>query len=246
MRLTVGEVSKLFDISVRTLHYYDEIGLLKPGQVSQSGYRYYDNEQIELLQEIIFFKELMIPLNEIKTILNRTRNEKAVILNKHKSLLMLKRERIDCLIEMIESIVKGEIIDMEKIKVNTQSFEMQKDKYKDEVIQRWGDSDAYKISAERTKSYNKKDWEHINLSQQRIFSMFYENKNEDINSLKVRNIVKLWQDFITKNFYPCSDDILSGLADMYLNDERFKRNIDKAGNGTAQFMHDAIKAYVKF
>lgn len=246
MRLTVGEVSKLFDISVRTLHYYDEIDLLKPGHVSQSGYRYYDNEQIELLQEIIFFKELMIPLNEIKTILNRTRNEKAVILNKHKSLLMFKRERIDCLIEMIESIVKGESINMGKIKVNTQSFEMQKDKYKDEVIQRWGDSDAYKISAEKTKSYNKKDWEHINLSQQRIFSMFYENKNKDINSLKVRNIVKLWQDFITKNFYPCSDEILSGLADMYLNDERFKRNIDKAGDGTAKFMHDAIKAYVKF
>lgn len=244
MKLKVGDVSKLFGISVRTLHYYDEIELLRPSEIDEiSGYRYYDEDDLKRLQEIMFYKKLLIPLKEIKLILTKTKYDREEILNKHKNLLMLEKEKIDGLIKLVDNTLKGENIDMSTFDMN--EIERIKNEYKQEVIDRWGDSDAYKESERKTKSYGKDDWEKINKKQEKIFTLFYLNKDKDVNSKDVKDLVKSWQDFISDNFYSCSDEILSGLADMYIGDERFKNNIDKFGDGTAEFMHKAIKAYVK-
>ncbi|MFR6312438.1 MerR family transcriptional regulator [Anaerofustis stercorihominis] len=244
MKLKVGDVSKLFGISVRTLHYYDEIDLLRPRETDEiSGYRYYDKDDLEQLQEIMFYKKLLIPLKEIKLILSKTDYEREEILSKHKNLLLLEKEKIDSLIKLVDNTLKGENIDMSTFDMN--EIERVKKEYKQEVIARWGSSEAYKESEKRTNSYSKDDWEKINKKQEEIFTLFYLSKDKDVNSDEVKKLVKTWQNFISDNFYPCTDEILSGLADMYVCDDRFRNNIDKFGEGTAEFMSKAIKAYTK-
>lgn len=246
MRLKINEAARLTGITVRTLHYYDEIGLLKPGIVTDSGYRMYDEENLEMLQQILFFKELDFPLNEIKDMLNNPGFSKTEALQKHRELLLKKRERLDRLIALTEKTIKGEK-KMNFEEFNSKDIEAAKEKYAKEVKERWGDSEAYAESKRRTDSYGKKEWAAIDAGTKEIFGAFagLSQRNIAPDSEEALRVVKRWQDFISKHFYPCSNEILSGLGMMYTEDERFRNNLDKFGAGTAEYMSAAIKSYCK-
>lgn len=242
MSYTVSEIAGLSGVSVRTLHYYDEIGLLSPIMISETGYRYYNDSSLEKLQQIMFYKELDFSLKEIGAILGATGYQKEDALNKQRELLILKRDRLDRLIALLSKSLKGEK-NMSFEEFDISEIEKAKEKHAKEVRERWGNTDAYSQSQKKTSSYKKEDWERINKKSGEIFKKFADNIGEDPTSPKIKAIVKEWQDFITEYYYDCTDEILKGLGEMYVADERYKKNLDKYGDGTAEFMSRAIKEY---
>lgn len=240
--MRISEVAKLTGITVRTLHYYDEIGLLKPSEITEAGYRLYSREDLEILQQILFFRELDFPLSQIKEIMNNPNYDKEEALKKQKELLIQQRQRIEGLIKLIEKRIEGDN-NMSFKEFDMNEIEENKKKYAKEVKERWGTSKAYEESEKKTSSYNKEKWGDINQETSEIFKGFAELRNSDPGSEEVQELVRRWQKYITDNFYTCTNEILSGLGLMYVEDKRFKENLDKNGEGTAKLMAEAIKIY---
>lgn len=246
MKMHIKEFAKLTGVSVRTLHYYDEIGLLNPSFVEQqNGYRFYDEGCLERMQEILFYRELDFPLKEIQMILSSPDYDKQTALKEQKYLLTLKKERLERLISALDSAMKGEKITMKAF--DNSEFVAQREQYAKEAKEKWGGTVAYKESVEKTKGYSKEKWNEINSAMEGIIAGFAECRKSKSapDSVEARALVKKWQDFITANYYTCTGEILSGLGEMYVTDRRFKANIDRHGHGTAEFMSEAIKAYCK-
>lgn len=243
MKLHIKEFAELSSVSVRTLHYYDEIGLLKPCFVDeQNGYRFYNESSLERMQEILFYRELDFPLKSIAEILSSPNYDKQKALTEQKRLLQLKKERLERLIAALEQAEKGRLI---MNAFDNSEYETTRQQYEDEAKQRWGDTDAYRESEVRTAEYSKEKWNAVSAEMDAIFGDFAKcmNSGECADGKTAQDFVKRLQDYITANFYHCTDAILAGLGEMYICDERFKKNIDKHTDGTAEFVSNAIKIY---
>ena len=241
MKMQIKEFADFIGVSVRTLHYYDEIGLLKPAEVDrETGYRYYDDNSILRMQEILFYRELDFSLKSIGEILSSANYDKYKALEQQKILLTLKKERIIRLIDAIDDAVKG--VNVMKA-FDSSEYEI----YKAEVKEKWGHTDAYKEHSERTKHYAKEQWNDLTAGMDHIMAEFAEcMKNENSPaSVEAQNLVKKLQSYITDNYYVCTKEILAGLGQMYVADERFRNNIDSHGSGTAAFISEAITVYCK-
>ncbi|OPJ62541.1 HTH-type transcriptional activator mta [Clostridium oryzae] len=195
-----------------------------------------------MLQQILFFKELDFPLTEIKDIMINPSFNKSEALKKQKELLIKKRERIDKLIKLVDSSIKGEV-NMSFKEFDMTEIENMKKKYEKEVKERWSKTDAYAESEKRTSKYNKEQWQQINEEGKYILKAFADNIDKAPDSSEVQTLVKKWQNFITDNFYNCTNEILQCLGTMYIGDERFKENIDRNCDGTAEFISKAIEIY---
>ena len=149
MKRTIGALSKLSGVSIRALHYYDEIGLLHPSEIADSGYRYYDEKAVERLWQILFYRELDFPLSDIAEILASPEFDRARALEEHRTLLLQKRERLDGLITLVSNALKGETA-MEFKPFDTSKIDELRDQYAEEAKARWGNTDAYRESARRT------------------------------------------------------------------------------------------------
>ena len=234
---TVHEVSKLAKVSVRTLHYYDSIGLLSPSTVSEAGYRLYDDTALERLHSILLFRELQFPLGEIKAILDSNGFDKEAALKEQIKLLEMQKNRLDKIIDSARKLLmKG------NDNMNFSAFNKSEiDKYADEAKRKWENTAAYKEFAEKQSDSDDKTEEFM-----QIFAEIGKIKHLEPDSQTVQSMIKKLQNFITENYYTCTDDILKGLGQMYIADERFKNNIDSAGgNGTAEFTAQAINTYYK-
>lgn len=245
----IKEVSKLAGVTVRTLHHYDAIDLLKPCFVSDSGYRFYGDEELEKLQQILFFRELDFSLEEIKNILNSPNFDKAHCLSIHRQLLLEKRQRLDNIIASLDQTLSSleggkEMSKKEMFKpFDIKDIESHKAKYAKETEERYGNSDAYKESQRKTSKYDKADWENIMGEAGEIYSDLATLMDRKPADKEVQALVEKWRNHITKNFYNCTPEIFRGLALMYTADERFAENIDKYGEGLAQFLSDAMIIY---
>ena len=237
--MKINEVAKLTGVTVRTLHYYDEFGLLKPSTITENGYRIYDEKNLETLQEILFFRELDFPLSDIKNIMLNPSYNKNEALKHHKEILIQKRDRLNNLIRLCNSTMKGEL-DMSFTQFDKSTIENLTKATKE----RYGSTKEYAESMERTKNYTSDDYARLELEATELFAKFAENKHLPPDDEKVQHIVKEWQIHISKNFYTCSDEILKHLGQTYLEDD-FRENIDKVGAGTAEFMAEAIKYFCK-
>ncbi|MBQ1236127.1 MAG: MerR family transcriptional regulator [Oscillospiraceae bacterium] len=237
--MLIKEFAEFTGVSVRTLHYYDEIGLLMPAFVDKTtGYRFYDENSLLRMQEILFYRELDFSLKSIREILSSPNYDKNKALIEQRQLLTLKKERLDRLISAIDGALKGENV---MSAFDNSEFEM----HKAEAREKWGQTDAYKQHAERTKNYSKQKWNDLAEGMDHIMAEFAVcmRKDETPDSAVVQNLVKLLQNHITENYYLCTNEILAGLGQMYVADERFKNNIDKHADGTATFICEAIAVY---
>lgn len=241
---TVKEVSKMTGVSVRTLHYYDGIGLLKPTQITDAGYRLYDGKALSRLQQILFFRELGFPLKEIRDILANPSFDAREALKNHRRMLVMERDRLDGLIRLADRTLKGENV-MSFEEFDRSEIEDTRKKYEKEAKERWGSTDAYHESERRTAAYTKDDWARIHTDAEKLYREFAENSGKKPDDPTVQQLVKEWQAFITRNFYQCTDEILAGLGEMYSVDPRFRENIDKYGAGLAAFMSRAIAVFCK-
>lgn len=245
MRSSISEMAKLSGVSVRTLHYYDEIGLLKPSEViSETGYRYYDEEAMAQLQQILFYRELDFPLKEILKMMNASDYNKNDALVKQRELLRLKRKRLDKLIKLLDAKLEGDTT-MSFKEFDTTEIDEARSKYAKEVTSRWGDTDAYKQSEEKTKKYSKEDWEKVSEKMDELLKKFANLIGTDPEDVKIQSLVAEWQRYITETYYDCTKEILAGLGQMYIEDERFTRNMDKFGEGTALLISKGIEVYCK-
>lgn len=246
MNYQIKEFAKLTGVSVRTLHYYDEIKLLEPAFVDeQNGYRFYDEKSLECMQEILFYRELDFSLKSISEILTSSNYNKQAALEKQKKLLILKKDRLEKIISAIDNAAKGEIFDMNVF--DNSDFISERNKYAAEAKEKWGKTAAYKEYEKKSSAYSKEKYNELNSAISDIFGEFAEcfRSGEKAYDANTQALVKKLQDFITENYYRCTDEILAGLGKMYIADERFKTNIDSHGSGTAEFVSAAIDAYCK-
>ncbi|WP_455716165.1 MerR family transcriptional regulator [Anaerosporobacter sp.] len=240
--MKIHEVAKLSGVTVRTLQYYDKIGLLVPSEVTEAGYRIYHEEDVDRLQQILFFKELEFPLKEIKDIMNNPNYDRTYALHNHKVMLLEKRNRIDQLIRLVEQRIGGNK-DMSFKEFSMESIENHKKKYAAEVRNRWGKTDAYAEYENKTRGYSKEDWSAIWQDGDSIMEEFAKYRDLSPEDETVQALVARWQEFITTHYYECTKEILAGLGKMYVADERFRENIDKHGEGTASLMSKAIEVF---
>ncbi len=242
--MQIREFAEMTGVSVRTLHYYDEIGLLKPSAVDeQNGYRDYDAECLARMQEILFYRELDFSLKDIAAILAAPDYDKQAALHAQKHLLTLKKERLKRLIAALDDAMKGESISMNVF--DKHELDAQRRAYAQEAREKWGSTAAYREHEAKTKGYSAEKWEAVTDGMDALMAEFAAcRKNGNApGSTAAQALVKQWQDYITAHFYTCTKEILAGLGEMYAADERFLENLDRHGEGTAIFMCEAIRVY---
>ena len=248
--MTVNEVSKLTGVSIRTLQYYDKIGLLHPAEYTEAGYRLYDDAALETLQQILLFRELEFPLKDIKKIVGSPDFDRSKALAQQIELLTLKKEHLENLIDLAKGLklrgvrhLKFDAFDTRKI-----------DEYAAQAKAAWGTTPAYKEFEQKSKGRTREDDQNIAQGLMDIFAEFGAiqdanlgtDKNADPASAEAQALVKKLQDYITQHFYNCTKEILSGLGKMYAGGGDFTKNIDSyGGEGTAEFVHQAIEIYCK-
>ena len=239
---TVKEVAKLTGVSVRTLHHYDAIGLLKPTRVTEAGYRLYDDAALARLQSILFFRELQFPLKDIRAILDAPNFDAGEALTQQIRLLELQREHLDAVISHARQI--------QNTGVNTMDFSAfdttKQDAYAAEAKRRWGHTDAYQEFTEKTKHQDAATTQAHADGLMAIFAELGQIRHLSPASAEAQALVKKLQNFITEHYYTCTPQILRGLGWMYIAGDAMTENIDQAGGeGTARFAHEAIEIYCK-
>ncbi len=243
MRLSVSEAARRAGVSVRTLRWYDEIGLLKPSEVTPAGYRYYDGTAMATLQQILFYRELDLPLEQIGRILSAPDNDRTEALQKHRTLLLMKRQRLDDMLRLVDETIGGITMYDERPKPTQADWEAVKDQYAQEAAERWGNAEAFLESREKHKHYTPDQEAAIQAEMEEIFRAF--GACGDPEGAEAQALVRRWQAHITQHHYHCTDGILACLGEMYANDPRFQENLDQYGPGTAQRMSAAIAKFVQ-
>ncbi len=244
--LTVSEVSRLSGASVRALHHYDEIGLLVPSARTEAGYRLYGDADLARLQEILLFRELEIPLDDIATLLSGGAFDRRAALELQREMLLQKAVRTEALIASVERAINAERTGVRMTK--EEMFEVFGDfdpaQYEDEVQERWGETDAYKESSRRTARYGKADWERFKAESEQIGTDTALLMDEGVPATDSRamDLAEQARLQIDTWFYPCSHEMHVNLAEMYLADPRFTATYEKIHEGMAQYWHDAILA----
>ncbi|MBQ4259537.1 MAG: MerR family transcriptional regulator [Lachnospiraceae bacterium] len=238
--MTVHEVSKLAGVSIRTLQYYDKIGLLHPTGYTDAGYRLYDDTDLERLQHILLFRELEFPLKDIKAIINSSDFDRSKALEQQIELLQLKKEHIENLMNFALGIKMLGVKHMD-----FKAFDRSKlDAYSKRAKELYGNTPEYREMEEKQKN---RTVEEDQLLADRFMLLFMEAgemKNTDPASPEAQELVKRIQDYITENLYTCTNKILRGLGRMYSGGGDFTKNIDEyGGEGTAEFVDNAIQIY---
>jgi len=240
--MTVKEVSRLSGVSVRTLHHYDTIGLLKPTSVTDAGYRLYDEEAVKRLQTILFFRQLQFSLKEIKEILDSPDFDPMLALEQQIKLLELQRKSLDVLIAHARRIQETGVMDM-----NFTPFDKtEMDNYAAQAKAKWGKTDAYQEFENKTKGQSQEQMASIGDDLMDIFAQIGQIRHLSPAAPEAQTLIAKLQAFITDHYYTCTPQILRSLGQMYVAGDSMTENIDKAGGkGTAEFANKAIEIYTE-
>ncbi len=241
--MTVHEVSQLTGISIRTLQFYDQLGLLNPTERTGSGYRLYDDSALETLQQILLFRELEFPLKDIKSIIQRPDFDRDKALEQQIELLQVKKEHLDALIRLAKQIKKtGGKGNMDFTAFDTSKM----DQYAAEAKKAWGSTEAYHEYEGKAKSRKPEDDAALAEQMMQVFAEIGQVKDEDPASAPVQVLIRKLRDFITEHYYTCTDPIFLGLGKMYAAGGEMTQNIDRyGGEGTGVFANQAIHAFCK-
>lgn len=242
MALTVSEVARVTGLSVRALHHYDEIGLLRPSGRTEAGYRLYDDADLAKLQQVLFFRELGFPLEEIGRILSDPTFDRREALLTQRRLLAGRRTRLTAMLEAVDAALdaleKGTKMDPKKMFEGTDPSA-----YEAEAKERWGDTPAYQESARRTAKYTQKDWEQVKAEQgavtQRLAALLAAGRKP--SDPEVQAAIEEHRLVIDRRFYPCSRQMHRMLGEGYVSDPRFTAFYDRVQPGLAQFLCEATR-----
>jgi DNA-binding transcriptional MerR regulator len=242
---TIGDVARFAGITVRTLHHYDSIGLLTPSERRGNGYRGYTGADISRLQRILAYRELDLGLDEIRQLLDEPADA-VFALKQARRRIAEQVGRLQRIAESLDAAIRAEtkgttMTPEEKL----QAFgDFDPEEHAEEAKERWGATDAYAESARRTGSYTAEDWRRVSAEADEVNQGFLQliADGTPADSTKAAALADAHRAYITKWFYACTPEIHAGLGSMYVADERFRANIDKAGNGLAAYQSAAIAA----
>ncbi|MCH3972364.1 MAG: MerR family transcriptional regulator [Oscillospiraceae bacterium] len=239
---TVNEVHKLTGVSIRMLQYYDTIGLLRPTQYTDAGYRLYDDAALARLGQILLFRELEFPLKEIKQILDSPNFDRKLAVEQQLTLLQLKKEHLENLITFTRGLKA-----MGDKAMDFSAFTTEKmDAYKKQAKEKWGSTAAYKQFESKSKGRSSETENAMGAGLMLFFQEFGKLKGSLPSSPAAQAQVQKLQSYITENYYDCTTEMLSGLGQMYACSGAFTDSIDQAGGaGTAAFTAEAICFYCK-
>ena len=239
--MTVHEVSRLTGVSIRTLQYYDRIGLLRPAAYTGAGYRLYDGAALETLQQILLFRELEFPLKDIERIIRNPSFDRRKALEQQIGLLELKKEHLENLIRHARGIQK----EGAKTGMDFSAFDTKKmDEYAAKAKESWGETPAYREYEQRAEKRSGEEAAELGRRMMDIFSGFGKIRDTDPAGREAQALVLELRDFISAHYYTCTDEILAGLGQMYAAGGEMSENIDRyGGEGTAVFAGRAIEAF---
>ena len=238
--MTVHEVSRLTGVSVRALQYYDGIGLLRPTEYTEAGFRLYDETALERLQQILLFRELEFPLKEIRRIIESPDFDREKAIDQQIELLRLKKEHLENLMNLAREMKQGGTSGMDFTAFDKTKLE----EYARRAKAEWGSTPEYREFEQKAEGRTDEQAGDLNRRMMNIFAEFGSERGTDPASEKVQGLVKKLQDFISENFYTCSDQILSGLGQAYAAGGEMTENLDRAGGkGTGAFACEAIRLY---
>jgi DNA-binding transcriptional MerR regulator len=242
---TVKQLSELAGVTIRTLHHYDQIGLLRPTSVGGNGYRYYGDEALYRLQQIFFYRELDLPLSEIKKFMGRPDFDVLTGLEAHRSALRAEARRLNRLMQTIDKTIsqlKGEGTMDPKGLFEGFSAEVQ-EKYAEEAAQKW-DPETVRASNLKWKSYSPAEKHRILAEGQAVNADLAAVMAKSAASKQAQAVIARWHAQL-QDFWSPNDEQLLGLAELYMEDPRFTAGYEKVAPGLATFMVDAVREYVK-
>ena len=244
--LTVGQVADELGVTVRTLHHYDEIGLLNPSERSRAGYRLYSEADLERLQNVVVYRRLGFGLDEIAELIDATGADLEDHLRRQRAAVMSRLDEMHDLVKAIDRALEKE---MSGIRLTTEEQrelfgESYSEDYAQEAEERWGDSDAWKQSQQRTSRYSKEDWVEIKAEMEAVGAALVEAKRSGApaSSERAMDAAEAHRLHIDRRFYEISPEFHRNLGDMYVADPRFTRTYEDQEPGLAQYVRDAIHA----
>ena len=243
---TVGHVADLAKVSARTLHHYDEIGLVRPSARTDAGYRLYDDGDLERLQQVLFYRELGFRLDDIRGLMTAPDFDRGRALREQRRLLRARAAQVERMLAAVDAAIDAH----EKgTPMNSQDmFEVFGDfdpsEYEDEVRERWGDTEAYRQSVERTSRYTKEDWQRAQAEADEVARRFATlmERGEPATGEDAIATAEAHRRHIGDRFYDCSHEMHAGLGEMYVADQRFTEYWDRYAPGLARYVRDAIVA----
>lgn len=246
MSWTVGELARLAGVTVRTLHHYDRIGLLQPGDRTPAGYRRYDVHDLDRLQQVLVYRELGFPLEEVATLLDDPGADPAEHLRRQHRLLRERLERTQAMVAAVEKEMEARQMGISL--TPEERFEVfgdfRPEDHEAEAEERWGDTEAYAESQRRTRGYGKEDWLRVKAEGEDVERRFAEAMRAGVpaDSPQAMDVAEEHRQQISRNFYDCSPEMHAGLGRMYVEDERFTAHYEQVAPGLAQYVSAAVQA----
>ncbi|MFR9795196.1 MerR family transcriptional regulator [Streptomyces sp. MS06] len=246
MSYSVGQVAGFAGVTVRALHHYDAIGLLAPSERSRAGHRRYSDADLDRLQQILFYRELGFPLDEVAALLDDPDADPREHLRRRHDLLVARIEKLQRMAEAVEHAMEARSMGIEL--TPEEKFEVfgdfDPDRYEEEVRRRWGGTEAYRQSQQRAASYSKEDWKRINERMDAIHRRMAELLDLQVpaDSEAAMDVAEEHRRFICDSHYECSHEMHACLGRMYVDDPRFTATYEKIRSGLAGYLRDAIKA----
>jgi MerR family transcriptional regulator, thiopeptide resistance regulator len=243
---SVGRVVDLSGVTIRTLHHYDEIGLLSPGGRSEAGYRVYEETDLERLQRILFYRELGFTLKDIQAIIDDRGTDEMGHLRRQRGLLVERIERLSAMVDAIDYEMEARTMDINL--TPEERFEVfgdfRPEDHAEEAEKRWGETDSYKESNRRVSRYTKEDWLRLKAEAEEVQALLAAAFEADLapDSEKAMAAADAHRQHISRWFYECGYEMHRGLTDMYVSDERFRSNYDTQAPGLAAFIREAAHA----
>ncbi len=246
---TIGRLAEMAGVTTRTLRHYDRIGLLRPTGRTDTGYRQYTPDDVILLQQVLFYRELEFTLAQIRQLMQAPEYDRNTALRRQAGMLELRAGRFAELARTarrtLAAIEEGQSME-EKEMFDGFDYDRMMDEQKrhePEVRERWGDTEAYRVSKERTSRYTKEDWEKISKKQgeslQELAVLYQSGALPE--DPRVQQIVRQARLFIDETFYPCSWEMFRGLGEMVAADPRFAATYDKLAEGLSGFYSEAVR-----
>lgn len=240
---TIKEIADLAGVTTRTLRYYDQLELLSPAQVGDNGYRYYDQESLLRLQQILFFRELDVPLKEIQYLINRPDFQLIKALENHRVAINNQLNRLDMLLDTLEKTINS-LQGVQNMSEKEYFEGFDETLYEEEPRERWGNTSQYAESQRKWSSYSKDQQEEIKEEGGRItLRMVTEKPDASPADPDVQSAVGEYYDYLNRYFYTCEVGFLRGLADMWVEDPRFAENYEHIREGGAAFVREAVHIY---
>ena len=240
---TVGEVAELAGVTVRTLHHYDELGLLSPSGRSEAGYRLYSYDDLARLREVLTWRTLGFSLTEIAALLDDPGHDRLAALQRQRELIERELDRLEALAGAVDAAIAAHRNGTE-LEVTTMFDGFDPSEYEDEARERWGHTDAYRESARRAAGYGEAEWAEIRSEASAITDdlVALMREGERADGAAARAVAERHREHISRWFYPCATQMHRGLAEMYIADERFAQTYEREASGLAAYFHDAIVA----